>query len=137
MAIRKITESTDIYSFETQIPKMFDVFVQKGVVTTDYAQRCQRILTKIIDEIQSNYNKLGDYLTSAESINTIKKYINAIEDTYDILNMYFYRLKILYKRVVNLDENNPNARFDQKINDTAEYLKEAVKELADTFYGLN
>ena len=137
MAVKKVIESTDTYSFETQIPKMFDVFVQKGVVTTEYSQKCQRILTKIIDEMQSNYNKLGDYLTSTESINTIRKYINTIEDTYDILNIYFYRLKILYKRVVNLDEGNPNARFDQKINDTTEDLKEAVKELADTFYSLN
>ena len=136
MAIRKVTESTDIYSFEEQIPKMFDVFVQKGVINSDYSSRCSRLLNTAINSMEEDLDKLGEYLKSTVGINAVKKYTNNIENKHYVLNAYFNRLKVLYKRVVNLDESNPSPKYDQKIEDTYDDLREAVKDFFESFYDI-
>ena len=134
MAIRKITESTDIYSFVEQLPKMLDVFIQKGVIMEKSRKSATYFINDAVTSMEQDLNKLNDYFKLPESMNMVKKYTNNIEDKYYVLSICFNSLKNLYKRVMNLDESDP--RFEQRIEDTKDDFKETMRTFFDAFYDI-
>jgi len=130
--VRKMTESKDEYSFDVQIPKMVDAFLNAKVIDNDYAREMKGLVTTAIQVMDNAIYNISEYSKSTDSRNNFSYYVNKVDDLHRALNTYFQRLRTLYGRLSKLDDSD--ARYGEKIEDMQDDIEEDTKEFRFQVY---